>query len=167
MERVAAQRLWPDLAKKQPWINLEVARRLADQLIRRHSMPAKARTDALHVAIAAVNAMDFLATWNCTHINNAAMKPRIERCCSSLGYNCPVICTPMELAVPVTEDPIVAEIHAIRARMLEECGGDMGKLIARIHRNTRKLGLKTVRLTPHTKTMRPLGPKMRRRSISR
>ena len=40
-----------------------------------------------------------MVTWNCTHINNAAMKPAIERCCAQLGYHCPVICTPLELQV--------------------------------------------------------------------
>ena len=75
------------------------AEHLAAELIRRHSMPTRARTDALHVAIAAVSAMDYLVTWNCTHINNAAMRPRIERCCAELGYHCPVICTPLELQV--------------------------------------------------------------------
>ena len=42
------------------------------------------------------------------------------------------------------DDPIVAEVRAIRAKMLSDCGGDLDKLIASIHRNTRKLGLKTV-----------------------
>ena len=42
------------------------------------------------------------------------------------------------------DDPIVAEVRAIRAKMLKECGGDLGKLIARVHRTTQKLGLKTV-----------------------
>lgn len=46
----------------------------------------------------------------------------------------------------MTEDPLVAEIHAIRAKMLRECGGDMHKLIARIHREAKKLGIKTVSL---------------------
>ena len=42
------------------------------------------------------------------------------------------------------DDPIVAEVRSIRAKMLRECGGDMHKLIGRIHRQTQKLGLKTV-----------------------
>ena len=42
------------------------------------------------------------------------------------------------------DDPIVAEVRTIRAKLLEECGGDMDRLIARAHRNTRRLGLKTV-----------------------
>src|SRR5205085_11797919 len=30
-------------------------------------LPAKAASDALHMALAAANGMDFLLTWNCTH----------------------------------------------------------------------------------------------------
>ena len=41
------------------------------------------------------------------------------------------------------DDPIVAEVRAIRAKMLRECG-DIHKLMVRIHRQTQKLGLKTV-----------------------
>ena len=74
-------------------------RQLADELVRLHRIPVRARTDALHVAIAAVNEMDYLVTWNCTHINNAVMRPKIEQYCALLGYHCPVICTPMELEV--------------------------------------------------------------------
>ncbi len=33
---------------------------------------------------------------------------------------------------PLFEDPVVAEIHAIRARMLEECGGDHRKLMEKV-----------------------------------
>ena len=36
------------------------------------------------------------------------------------------------------DDPIVAEVRAIRAKLLEECGGDMDRLIAHAHRNTRR-----------------------------
>jgi hypothetical protein len=50
--------------------------------------------DALHVVIAEVNAMDYLLTWNCTHINNAEILTKLERACSNSGYRCPVICMP-------------------------------------------------------------------------
>ena len=61
------------------------------------SMSVKAAGDAAHVALAAVHGMDFLLTWNCKHINNAALKRRIEAACAELGFRCPVICTPNEL----------------------------------------------------------------------
>jgi hypothetical protein len=41
--------------------------------------------------------MDFLLTWNCTHINNPHLIRRIEGACADLGFVCPVICTPEEL----------------------------------------------------------------------
>ncbi len=70
---------------------------LADQLLTRVPLPANAAADALHIAIAAVNGMDYLLTWNCTHIANAELRPRIEMVCRDRGYEPPVICTPEEL----------------------------------------------------------------------
>jgi len=53
--------------------------------------------DALHVAIAAVQGIDFLLTWNCRYIDNAEMKPVIRKIIESRGYMCPEIATPIEL----------------------------------------------------------------------
>jgi predicted nucleic acid-binding protein len=61
-------------------------------------LPGSARIDAAHIAAAAVNGIDFLLTWNCNHINNAAMKPMIRKLCVSMNLNCPEICTPRELS---------------------------------------------------------------------
>jgi len=47
--------------------------------------------------LSVVNGVDFLLTWNGTHIANAALRPIIETTCRSLGYQVPVICTPEEL----------------------------------------------------------------------
>lgn len=73
------------------------AEALADTLLREVPLPAKAAADALHIAVAAVNGVAYLLTWNCTHIANATLRPRIEAICRQLGYEPPVICTPMEL----------------------------------------------------------------------
>ena len=48
---------------------------IADMLIDRSLMPAKARLDALHVALAAVSGVQFLLTQNCRHIANAHTLP--------------------------------------------------------------------------------------------
>ncbi len=66
-------------------------------LIRAEAVPKKATADSLHIAIAALNGVDFLLTWNCAHINNADRKPVVESVCAVAGYHCPVICTPEEL----------------------------------------------------------------------
>lgn len=70
---------------------------LAQQLLVQGSLPAKAAVDALHIAIAVVNGIDYLLTWNCTHIANATMRVRIERVCRQSGYEPVVLCTPEEL----------------------------------------------------------------------
>jgi hypothetical protein len=70
---------------------------LAAELIRGGGVPEKARIDALHIAVASVHGMDYLVSWNCTHIANATMRGRIEAICRGAGFDPPVICTPLEL----------------------------------------------------------------------
>jgi hypothetical protein len=60
-------------------------------------LPEKAAADALHIAIAAVHGMQYLLTWNCTHIANVALRPRIEAMCRAAGYEPPLISTPEQL----------------------------------------------------------------------
>lgn len=73
------------------------ARRLAARFVREVAIPAKAEIDALHVAVAAVNGMTYLASWNCTHIVNAITLPRVYDVCRLSGYEPPFVCTPQEL----------------------------------------------------------------------
>jgi hypothetical protein len=60
-------------------------------------LPEWARIDALHTAISASNGIDYLLTWNCAHIANAAFRDRINAACGSFGLRPPIICTPQEL----------------------------------------------------------------------
>ena len=73
------------------------AERLAPLLLRAAAMAPNAETDALHIAVAAVQGMDYLLSWNCTHIANATIRRAIDRQCRASGYEPPVICTPQEL----------------------------------------------------------------------
>lgn len=70
---------------------------LAEALVAGVPLPENAAIDALHIAVAAVNGVEYLLTWNCKHIANPSMRPRIERVCREMGYEPPVICTPQEL----------------------------------------------------------------------
>jgi hypothetical protein len=70
---------------------------LAETLVVGVPLPAKATVDALHVSVAAVNGIQYLLTWNCKHLANPALRPRIEVLCRERGYDPPVICTPQEL----------------------------------------------------------------------
>lgn len=70
---------------------------LASGILSSGKIPRKAATDAAHIAIAAVHHMDFLVTWNCLHIANAAILKALASICRAYAYECPVICTPEEL----------------------------------------------------------------------
>jgi predicted nucleic acid-binding protein len=76
---------------------------LADALVRAVPIPQRAAADALHIATAAVHGMEYLLTWNCTHIANATLRPRIEAACRAAGCEPPLICTPQELPPPENE----------------------------------------------------------------
>jgi hypothetical protein len=70
---------------------------LADKLLNEIPLPPKAAADSLHIAIAATSGMEYLLTWNCTHIANAEFRDSIERICRESGFEPPIICTPEEL----------------------------------------------------------------------
>lgn len=70
---------------------------LAKALISEGPIPTKAEVDAFHIAVAAVNGIEYLLTWNCTHIANAIMRPKIEEICRQQGVEPSIICTPQEL----------------------------------------------------------------------
>lgn len=75
----------------------ETASRLAQEPLRKRALPAKAVEDSLHIAVSAAHGMDFLLTWNCTHIANAEMMGTITLVIGSFGLEVPLICTPEEL----------------------------------------------------------------------
>ena len=74
---------------------------LAAQLERALSLPARARIDAAHLAVAAVHGMAFLLTWNCRHLANGTLTDRIEDTCSAAGFVAPRILTPELLMEPL------------------------------------------------------------------
>jgi len=73
------------------------ASRLAGDIVRAHLLPDRAFPDALHIAIASVHSVDYLLTWNCTHIANAEILPRVTVLVQSAGFVMPFVCTPEEL----------------------------------------------------------------------
>ncbi len=73
------------------------AQSLADLLIDRNAVPGSEPRDAAHIGIAAVNGIDFLATWNFKHILNPETQHLIEAVCRDAGFEPPTICTPEQL----------------------------------------------------------------------
>jgi len=81
-----------------PVLAINVAtQNLAQELIRHVGLPVKAAMDAVHIATAALNGIDYLLTWNCKHIANPALRRKIEGVLDRTGLRSPVICTPQEI----------------------------------------------------------------------
>lgn len=60
-------------------------------------LPPKAQVDALHIACVAHHRIQYLLTWNCKHIANARILPRIYSVLNDFKIPIPIICTPEEL----------------------------------------------------------------------
>ncbi len=75
----------------------EEVEKFAELLAKKLPLPQKAKIDALHISVATVGGMDYLLTWNCKHIANATLRPKIEAVSRESGYEPPIICTPQEL----------------------------------------------------------------------
>lgn len=73
------------------------ARSLSVDLLRLTGIPRKAELDALHISVATVSGMNYMLTWNCTHIANAEILPKVYEVCRGAGYEPPFVCTPLEL----------------------------------------------------------------------
>jgi predicted nucleic acid-binding protein len=71
---------------------------LAAALIAQRAIPPEKPEDALHIALAVVNGIEYLVTWNFKHIANASMRAQIEQVCRTEGFAPSTICSPEELA---------------------------------------------------------------------
>ena len=70
------------------------AEKLAKSIVVARGVPEECPEDALHIAIAAIGGMDFIATWNFSHINNPFTKMMIRQAVENSGYECPEIVSP-------------------------------------------------------------------------
>ena len=61
------------------------------------NIPEKSIRDAAHLAIACVHNIDYLVTWNCTHIANGEIIKKLIAINKSFDIHTPIICTPEEL----------------------------------------------------------------------
>ena len=70
---------------------------IAEEKLRKAILPRSASVDALHIAMVAHHHVDYLLTWNCTHIANARILPKVFDVLDRVGLARPIICTPEEL----------------------------------------------------------------------
>lgn len=88
------------LAAIEPFRMLDIddeARALANSITAGKGIPQEHPEDALHIAVAAVNGMDALVTWNFAHMNNPFTRIMIRQMVENEGYSCPEMCSPEEL----------------------------------------------------------------------
>ncbi|HUT14374.1 MAG TPA: type II toxin-antitoxin system VapC family toxin [Thermoguttaceae bacterium] len=78
---------------------------IANEIVSRAILPRKATIDALHIATVAHHRIEYLLTWNCKHIANAKILPRIRDVLTDLGIPVPIICTPEEMVSDDSEEP--------------------------------------------------------------
>lgn len=92
----AAQRL----RAIEPFRMLDVdedSRTLAAKLVERKGIPSQYPEDALHIAVAAINGIEVVVTWNFAHLSNPFTRMMIRQIVENEGYVCPEICSPEEL----------------------------------------------------------------------
>lgn len=83
---------------KIPMLDIDdEARSLAEEIIAKKGIPAEYPEDALHIAIAAVNGVDVIITWNFAHLNNPFTRRKVRKIVEAKGYSCPEVSSPDEL----------------------------------------------------------------------
>lgn len=70
---------------------------IAQRYIKALQIPEHAIVDAYHLAISSHYDVDYLVSWNCSHIANAHMIKQLRKINETLKLPMPVICTPEEL----------------------------------------------------------------------
>jgi hypothetical protein len=70
---------------------------VAESLIEKAILSPKSVVDALHISIAAFHRIEYLLTWNCSHIANAKIQRRIRQVLEEMAIPMPIICTPQEM----------------------------------------------------------------------
>lgn len=72
--------------------------------IERKVMPRSLKGDAIHLAYASYYRIDFLLTWNCSHLANANKQQHIRLVNACLHLATPEIVTPLQLVRETTDE---------------------------------------------------------------
>jgi predicted nucleic acid-binding protein len=75
----------------------EAARYLSKQLIDNKAIPPTEPEDALHFAIATLAEIDYVASWNFSHLVGEEPKRKLSLVLAQLGYTMPMLATPESL----------------------------------------------------------------------
>ena len=119
---IAAQRRLEVLANLPVLDMSSEAIMLVDKLIDAGTMPQHSRPDAQHIAIATVNSVKYLVSWNYKHIVNETKRNLINEVCRAAGFQPTILCTPMELIEEIQMkekpdtrmDPVLEECYRMK-----------------------------------------------------
>ena len=70
---------------------------LAEKIVTGKGIPHEYPEDALHIAVAAINGVSVVVTWNFAHLSNPFTRMKVRQIVEDEGYVCPEICSPAEL----------------------------------------------------------------------
>ena len=106
---------------------------LVQKLLETGAVPRNSEPDAQHIAIATVQSVEYLVSWNHKHIVNEYKLDHINSVCRNAGFQPTIICTPTQLMedIQVKEtpekhpefdpetytDPILEECYRIKAEI--------------------------------------------------
>ncbi|MBI2505568.1 MAG: type II toxin-antitoxin system VapC family toxin [Candidatus Latescibacteria bacterium] len=76
---------------------------LGERYLKHLGLADNARVDLLHLACAVVHDLDYLMTWNLTHLANAIVRRRLQNLNTQWGLPIPVVATPEELLISPQE----------------------------------------------------------------
>ncbi|MDE0481622.1 MAG: hypothetical protein OXI67_03480 [Candidatus Poribacteria bacterium] len=91
---------------------------LVDNLINAGAVPKQSRPDAQHIAIATLNRIEYLISWNYKHIVNETKRNLINEVCQNAGFEPTILCTPIELMEGIQ---VKEKLDAHTDPVLEEC----------------------------------------------
>ena len=74
----------------------------AQPLVNTGAVPTTEPEDALHIALATLHAVNYIASWNFAHMVGPAAKFKLQNKISQLGYRPPIIATPEEIFEELT-----------------------------------------------------------------
>ena len=82
----------------------DIAVELAENLVKTQIVDDRYSSDAIHIAVCAAHAVDYLITWNFKHIANPFLRDRIRTEVENLGLHMPVMCSPEEMLQTDADD---------------------------------------------------------------
>jgi predicted nucleic acid-binding protein len=88
------------LLRSFPYTELKADKKtvaLADMYVNRRIIPRRYYADALHIAVAVINRIDLLVSWNFRHIVKARTKIMVNKINREQGLKELIICSPCEV----------------------------------------------------------------------